>query len=221
MQNYYACRSCTAKVYSRMRLSECPRCGSTGLLVTRGVPPWLADRSPSDSSSNDSQNTKQEEMVHKSLYSSATDEWETPQWLFDALHHEFGFETDVCATADNAKCKRFYSKDDNGLIQDWSGTCWCNPPYSEIGRWLKKAYISSRHGATVICLIPARTDTAYWHNFVMQAEVRFIRGRLRFGDAANPAPFPSTVVVFRPPEFLLTTLETRTEKQPDLPGLFE
>lgn len=133
-------------------------------------------------------------------FSSQTDLWETPADLFAALDAEFGFTLDVCAIAENAKCRAFYSPADDGLAHDWIGACWMNPPYGrEIGRWVAKAYESAQAGATVVALVPARTDTAWWHDYVTQAEaVRYFRGRIRFGEAAHGAPFPSAVVVFRP-----------------------
>lgn len=132
-------------------------------------------------------------------FSSATDLWTTPQETFDALHEEFEFNTDVCATVENAKCRHFYTVDDDGLSQAWVGSCWMNPPYGRtIKAWMKKAYLESRKGATVVCLVPARTDTAWWHDYAAKGEIRFIRGRLKFGGHKNSAPFPSAVVVFRP-----------------------
>lgn len=135
-------------------------------------------------------------------FSSNRDDWETPQFIFDGLNAEFGFELDVCATAENAKCSRFYSEEQNGLEQTWSGTCWMNPPYGRsISAWMEKAYESSRCGATVVCLVPARTDTTWWHKFSLRGEIRFLKGRLKFGDSVNSAPFPSAVVIFRPPKY--------------------
>ena len=138
-------------------------------------------------------------MITDGLMSSKTDLWETPQEFFDRLDAEFHFDLDVCALPENAKCKRYFTPTQDGLLQDWKGVCWMNPPYGrQIGRWMKKAYESSVHGgATVVCLVPARTDTAWWHNYAMRGEVRFIRGRLKFGGSKNSAPFPSAVVVFR------------------------
>lgn len=131
-------------------------------------------------------------------FSSATDLHATPQDFFDKLNAEFGFELDVCATAENAKCAKFYTKDDDGLSQYWEGVVWMNPPYGrEIGKWMKKADEAAMHGATVVCLVLARTDTNWWHEYAIQHEVRFIRGRLKFGNAKNSAPFPSAVVVMR------------------------
>ena len=136
------------------------------------------------------------------MYSSKTDLWSTPQDFFDKLDAEFHFTLDVCATADNAKCKEFFSPEDDGLSFAWVGTCWMNPPYGRmIGAWMEKAYDASLDwGCTVVCLVPARTDTAWWHDFAMKGEIRFIRGRLRFGGSKNSAPFPSAVVIFRPKE---------------------
>ena len=131
-------------------------------------------------------------------FSSKTDMWATPQDTFDALAAEFGpFDLDVCATPENAKCARYYTREDNGLAQPWEGSCWMNPPYGrEIKAWMRKAYEASQNGATVVCLVPARTDTAWWHDYAMKGQIRFLRGRLKFGGAANSAPFPSAVVVF-------------------------
>ena len=134
------------------------------------------------------------------LFSSRTDEWETPKDLFQKLDDEFRFDLDVCATPENAKCKRFFTKEQDGLKQEWKGTCWMNPPYGrQISLWVKKALDSARGGATVVCLLPSRTDTQWWHSYVIAhaVEVRFIKGRLKFGDSKNSAPFPSAVVVFR------------------------
>jgi phage N-6-adenine-methyltransferase len=132
-------------------------------------------------------------------FSSATDLWSTPQDFFDQLHAQFKFETDVCASAENAKCPRYFTKEMDGLKQPWTGVCWMNPPYGRgIGAWLEKAFRSAKTGATVVCLLPARTDTAWWHDYAAKGEVQFLRGRLKFGGHANSAPFPSAVVVFRP-----------------------
>lgn len=133
-------------------------------------------------------------------FSSTTPEWSTPQDFFDELDKEFSFDTDVCATPENTKCPfSFYTKEDDGLSINWTGVCWMNPPYGRtIGLWVKKAYESSLSGATVVCLLPARTDTKYFHDYCLPyGEIRFIRGRLKFGGSKNSAPFPSMVVVFR------------------------
>ena len=134
-------------------------------------------------------------MINNGMFSSNSDLWSTPQSFFDDLNKEFGFETDVCALPENAKCKTFYTPTEDGLSQEWTGICWCNPPYGrEIGRWVKKA---SESNATVVCLVPARTDTAWWHDYAMKAEIRFIRGRLKVGNSKNSAPFPSAVLIFK------------------------
>ena len=132
------------------------------------------------------------------MFSSETDLWSTPQDTFDKLNSEFGFQVDVCATKDNAKCKLFYTLEDDGLSKEWKGVCWMNPPYGrQIGKWIQKAYESSINGATVVCLLPSRTDTKWFHDYCMKGEIRFIKGRLKFGGSKNSAPFPSMIVVFR------------------------
>lgn len=149
-------------------------------------------------------------MVDKALFTSDSDEWATPQELLDVLTQQFPFTLDVCATPENAKCERYFTKDDDGLAQSWQGhTCWMNPPYSAIGDWMRKAAEEGQKEETcVVCLIPSRTDTRYWHEHVMQAdEIRFLRGRLKFGNSKNSAPFPSAVVIFRPPGWRLWGLE--------------
>ncbi len=139
-------------------------------------------------------------MITEGLFSSNTPEWATPQFLYDALHAEFGFDLDVCANSGNAKCKRFFGPQEDGLKQDWGDhTCWMNPPYGrEIAAWMKKAYEAAKGGALVVCLVPSRTDTRWWHKYAQRGEVRFMHGRLKFGDGTKPAPFPSAVVIFRP-----------------------
>jgi site-specific DNA-methyltransferase (adenine-specific) len=134
------------------------------------------------------------------LYSSATDEWATPRQFFDLLDAEFHFTLDPCATPENAKAPRFFTRESDRLKHSWPGSVFMNPPYGrDIPKWMAKAYLESRRGSLVVCLIPARTDTRYWHEFVMHAdEIRFVRGRLRFEGGAHSAPFPSVVVVFRP-----------------------
>ena len=139
-------------------------------------------------------------MNDKVMFSSKSDVWETPQDFFDKLNAEFKFKTDVCATADNAKCENYYTPEQDGLKQEWQGNCWMNPPYGrEIGTWMGKAYNSARkNGATVVCLVPARTDTKWWHTYGVRGEITYLKGRLKFGDGKNAAPFPSAVIVFRP-----------------------
>lgn len=129
------------------------------------------------------------------MFSSKTDLWETPQELFDKYDAIYNFETDVCALPENAKCKRFFTPEMDGLKQEWSGVCWCNPPYGrQIGKWVEKAVKSF---ATVVMLLPARTDTKWFHDWCLPyGKIEFLRGRLKFGGCANPAPFPSMIVIF-------------------------
>lgn len=136
-------------------------------------------------------------MKREVYASSATCEWETPQEFFDRLNDQYHFDLDVCATPENAKCERYFTREQDGLDQEWSGCCWMNPPYGkEIGNWMRKAYERMFGGATVVCLVPARTDTAWWHDYAMKGKITFIRGRLKFGGQKKPAPFPSAIVVF-------------------------
>jgi len=133
-------------------------------------------------------------------FMSSTTEWSTPQWLFEALYKEFGFTLDPCATQANAKCPKYFTSDQDGLQQNWGEhTVFMNPPYGRaIGQWMRKAYDSAKQGATVVCLVPARTDTNWWHQFAMKGEIRFLKGRIRFDGGRHSAPFPSAVIVFRP-----------------------
>lgn len=132
------------------------------------------------------------------MFSSEDMTWETPQDLFDKLNEEFHFTTDVCASETTAKCEHYYDEEINGLEQEWTGTCWMNPPYGrQIGIWLQKAYEASLNGTIVVCLIPSRTETKYWHKYCMRAsEIRFLTRRLKFGQATAGAPFPSAIVIF-------------------------
>lgn len=138
-------------------------------------------------------------MTHSTVhYSSASDNWATPQYFFDALDAEFKFTLDACADAENHKCARYFSAADDGLSQQWApATVWLNPPYGRaIGRWVQKAFDEWTAGATVVCLVPARTDTRWWHDYAMSAQIRFVRGRLKFGGCASNAPFPNAVLIF-------------------------
>ena len=139
-------------------------------------------------------------MINTGLFSSDSDKWATPQELYDNLNAYYGpFNLDPCASPDNAKCSQFFTESDNGLSQPWSGRVFMNPPYGrEIGKWVKKAWESAHAGAIVCCLLPARTDTAWWHDYCAKGHVTFLRGRVKFGDGKGSAPFPSVVVVFRP-----------------------
>lgn len=136
------------------------------------------------------------------MFSSEDMTWATPQDFFDRLNEEFRFTLDPCATPSSAKCRRYYTPEVDGLKQDWGGeTVFCNPPYGrEIGLWVKKCYDESRKaGTTVVMLVPARTDTAWFHDYVYHhaADIRFVRGRLKFGGSMQNAPFPSMVVVLK------------------------
>lgn len=139
-------------------------------------------------------------MINKGMFTANRQDWETPDWLFRQWDDKYHFETDVCALPHNAKCPVYYTPETDGLAQKWHGTCWMNPPYGrEIATWIKKAYESSLEGATVVCLIPSRTDTAWWHDYVMRAsKIHYIRGRIQFVGAPYNAPFPCAVVVFSP-----------------------
>jgi len=136
--------------------------------------------------------------INKGMMSSNSVEWETPDGFFFEVSRLYGpFTLDVCATDENKKCNKFFTKETDGLKQDWSGICWMNPPYGrEIKAWMKKAYNESLRGARVVCLVPARTDTAWWHDYAVKGHITFIRGRLKFKGAPSSAPFPSVIVVF-------------------------
>lgn len=143
-------------------------------------------------------------------YIQTTDrqDWETPQALFDQLNAEFGFDLDVAASHTNAKCATYYTEAEDGLTLPWTGTVWCNPPYGkQIADWMRKGWEAAQGGATVVLLVPSRTDASWFHDYALKGEVRFIRGRLRFGGSTENAPFPSVLVIFRPPQ---TAKEDRT-----------
>lgn len=143
--------------------------------------------------------------------SSKTDNWATPQDFFDQLNEEFQFTLDPCANEENHKCDLFYTREQDGLSKDWGGhSVFCNPPYGkEIADWVRYSYEQSQKpNTTVVMLIPARTDTRYFHDYIYgKAEIRFVRGRLKFGDATSAAPFPSMVVVYRGNSWLDNLLE--------------
>ena len=146
-------------------------------------------------------------LINQGLFTSEHQNWETPLKLFRLLDAEFGFELDVCATPANAKCHSFFSPETDGLRQMWRGVCWMNPPYgAAIGAWMAKAYQSSLEGAMVVCLVPSRTDTKWWHEFAMRGELRFLQGRVSFGNGEGTAPFPSAIVIFRPKRYLSMAL---------------
>jgi site-specific DNA-methyltransferase (adenine-specific) len=143
------------------------------------------------------------------MFSKASDEWATPQEFFDVLDAEFGFALDAAASRDNHKCRVWYGGAIDALtLEAWASvpcSVWLNPPYSRCREFIAKAADESRKGLTVVALVPARTDTRWFHEHVWKGleprhgvEVRFVKGRLRFGDGKNSAPFPSVVIVFRP-----------------------
>ncbi len=138
--------------------------------------------------------------MNKGMYSSETDTWSTPQDFFDKLDVEFHFTLDAAATRDNTKCKKFFSPKDDALVQSWDNEIvFCNPPYgSGLKHWVKKA--SEARGGVVVLFIPARPDTTYFHDYIYNkpgVEIRFLRGRIKFGGQVNSAPFPSMLVIFR------------------------
>ena len=147
-------------------------------------------------------------MLNDSLYSSEKMDWETPDHLFLGLDAEFAFTLDVAASKENAKCRRYFTAKDDGLTQPWEGTCWMNPPYGrEVGDWMRKAVEESKRGVLTVALVPARTDTRWWHETAMKHEIRFLARRLSFKGSNNKAPFPCAVVVIRPPHAAILSLE--------------
>lgn len=139
-------------------------------------------------------------MITKGLMSSNTDEWGTPKAFFEELDKEFNFTLDPCSTENNHKCNKYFTKEQDGLKQTWGGyRVFMNCPYGrEISKWVEKAYNENKNGTMVVCLLPARTDTKWFHNYIYKKhEIRFIKGRLKFNDGKQPAPFPSMVVVMR------------------------
>jgi len=137
------------------------------------------------------------------MFSSKSSEWATPQDFFNELDKEFHFTLDACATKENAKCSRYFTIEDDGLKQTWKNEIvFCNPPYGrELKKWVEKCFYESmglKPAKVIVMLIPARTDTKYFHDYIYhKSEIRFIRGRLKFGNSKNAAPFPSMVVIYR------------------------
>ena len=142
------------------------------------------------------------------MFSANSDEWSTPDDLYQKLNAEFNFTLDPCSTDLNNKHMNHFTINDNGLEKSWDGEIvFMNPPYSAIKQWIQKAYNESKYSnATVVALIPSRTDTLYWNEYCMDGdickEIRFIKGRLKFGSQKNSAPFPSAIIIFSPPEKL-------------------
>jgi phage N-6-adenine-methyltransferase len=157
-------------------------------------------------------------MMPQAMITSTTDVYPTPPALFARLARRYGpFDVDVCALPDNAKCARYFTPEVDGLKQQWIGCCWCNPPYGRtIGQWVRKAWEASVEGATVVCLLPARTDARWWQDYVLRyaTKIEFLRGRVRFVGCTNSAPFPSAVVVFKP----ATMYQCESCKQPFRPA---
>lgn len=141
--------------------------------------------------------------INAGLMSSDSGEWETPPDFFDRLDAEYRFTLDAAASTTNAKCETYFTKERDALTLAWPGRVWCNPPYGrEIPKWVEKGYRESceRHNQVVVMLLPARTDTRWWHDWVMKAAtIYLVRGRLRFVGAPSSAPFPSAVAVFLGP----------------------
>jgi phage N-6-adenine-methyltransferase len=140
-------------------------------------------------------------VLNESLYSSDKIEWETPHHLFEKLNIEFAFTLDACASAANAKCPRYFTIDDDALEQNWSGRVWMNPPYGrQISHFVAKAHheASCGHADLIVCLLPVRSDTRWWHQHCMRAqEIRLLTRRLEFVGSSNKAPFPACIVVYR------------------------
>ena len=140
-------------------------------------------------------------MLNKGLFSSKTDEWATPKLFYEELNKEFNFTLDPCATDLNHKCNKYFTKEDNGLIKSWGGyRIYCNPPYGrEISKWVEKAYYENKNNnAFIVMLLPARTDTRWFHDYIYKKhEIRFLKGRLKFNDGKQSAPFPSMLVIMK------------------------
>lgn len=130
-------------------------------------------------------------------FASFNQDWETPDSVFKPLDEEFHFTLDVCANSTNHKCKDYFTKEQDALKQKWKGMCWMNPPFKQVGKWVKKAYLESQNGAIVVCLVASRTNTNWWHDYCMKGEVRFIRGRPKFKGNKHGLPQPLAIVVFR------------------------
>ncbi len=137
--------------------------------------------------------------MNKVHFSSKSNEWATPQYLFNFLDSKYNFDLDPASDGNNNKCKKFYTQKENGLLQDWDQITFCNPPYGrELGKWIEKGYLEhQKHNKKIVMLIPARPDTKAWHNFIFgKAKVVFIKGRVKFGDGTSPAPFPSAIIIY-------------------------
>lgn len=149
-------------------------------------------------------------MNNEVMFSKNSDEWTTPQNLFDTYNLEFNFGLDISATKDNTKCNLYFTKEDSALNKNWSEFmrdsgisdyyCWMNPPYSQCKDFIKKAYEENLKGIGIVALVPSRTDTRWFHDYIYKKdniEIRFLKGRLKFSDSKNAAPFPSMIVIFK------------------------
>src|SRR5262245_4038925 len=180
---------------TRDQRPRCKRCRAPLVIPAKGRPPVYCGNTCRCLAYQ----KRKRRSAHFKRYSC---EWSTPQDFFDELDAEFRFTLDVCATAENAKYEEFYTRDQDGLVQLWTGRAWCNPPYGRgVGCWLAKAYqvIRSGEAELVVCLVHARTDTLWWHEWYRRADaVQFVRRRLRF-NGADSAPFPSVLMLFVDP----------------------
>jgi site-specific DNA-methyltransferase (adenine-specific) len=177
------------------------------LMVPEGTDPAILDLPKDDIVAAKSSKARYSPTRRRSR-DNAKDDWATPQDLFEALDAEFHFDIDAAADAANAKCKRYYTREQDGLSQLWDGTVFCNPPYGNgiTDKWVKKASEAVKQGATVVMLIPIRPGTVYWHayiNYKLNVEVRILKGRLKFVGAKDSAPFESAIVIFHPPGWWL------------------
>jgi phage N-6-adenine-methyltransferase len=177
----------------QMKLRKCRKCG-----VPFEIKP---DGRPRKFCSNSCRQSAYRRRRGKSvLFRSESDNWATNPALFAKYHKEFNFTLDACASAENAKCAHYFTAEQDGLKQTWTGRVWCNPPYGHaIGQWVRKAYESVHSGSAevVALLLPSNTDTAWFHEYCVRGEIRFLEKRQRFGDMKYPAPFASVLVVFR------------------------
>lgn len=135
----------------------------------------------------------------RTIFSRGSDEWSTPKDLFDSLNEEFHFDLDAASTDENALCERHFTRENDGLLQSWGGcSVWCNPPYSNVKYWVRKAYNERNNAKSIVLLVFSRTDTRWFHDYVYgKAEIRFIKGRLKFSGAKYNAPFPSMLIIYR------------------------
>ena len=147
-------------------------------------------------------------------FKSATNEWPTPDSLWKPLDDEFGFTLDVCSTHENAKCANHFTLAEDGLKQPWSGVAWMNPPYGvQLARWVKKCHDEAKRGVLVVGLIPVRSNTSYWHNYVMGHEIRFVRGYPKFGNAKQGLKAPLAVVIFRPNKQICNSAQIHSKRK--------